>query len=148
MKTKTRIAALVCSLSLMALLPLLNSQTENGDTASKITKLINVGVKADLASDTSFIKNNYADDYVEGTSFGTWVTKEQLLDTTNNKMNSETVGDIKVNVVGNTAIARFKETYDGLVLGQHRNRTIICTQTWNKQDAGWKAVATHCSQAQ
>lgn len=132
----------------MALLPVLNSQSENAETAANITKLINDGAKADLASDTNFIKNNYADDYVEGTSFGTWVTKEQLMDTANNKMNSENVSDIKVNVFGNTAIARFKQTYDGLVLGQHRNRTVICTQTWNKQDAGWKAVGTHCSQAQ
>jgi len=148
MKSKTQIAVALCLISLIALPAALNSQEGNADAVATITKLVNDGIKADLASDTSFVKTNYVDGYIEGTSFGTWVTKDQLMDTTNNKMNSENLSDLKVNVFGDTAVARFRETYDGLVQGQHRSRTIVCTQTWNKQGATWKALATHCSQAQ
>ena len=143
MKSKMRIATVLCFVFSIALVPGLNSQD---DVAANITKMIQEGVKADLAGDSSYIKNNSVDGYVEGTSFGTWMTKDQLMDTSKNKLNKADVSDIKVNVFGDTAIARFRESYDGMVDGEHRSRSIICTQTWGKQGDAWKTLASHCSQ--
>src|SRR5437588_845634 len=143
MKSKTQVAAVLCLVFLIALPVVLNSQDGSADAVATVTKLINDDVKATLAGDTNFVKTNYVDGYIEGTSLGTWITKEQFMDTSSNKVSSRNISDLKVNVFGNTAIARFRETYDALVEGQRHNRTIICTQTWNEQGAAWKVLATH-----
>jgi hypothetical protein len=62
-----------------------------------------------------------------------------------NKTNKEEMSDLKVRAYGNTAIATFTETYDSLYHGEHRARTIICTDTWANQGS-WKLVAGHCSE--
>ncbi len=136
--------AVVC-LVLIAALP---TVAQNDDAQATITRLINAGVKADLAGDTSEIKSNFVDSYVVGSSFGNWMTKDQMMDTSKNTRTSESINDIKINVYGDTAIARFRQTYAGLVQGATQSRTIICTQTWQKQGESWKGLATHCSQAQ
>ena len=124
----------------------LNCEDCDSDAVAAVTKLIREDIKAPLAGDTNFVKNNYVDDYIEGTSLGTWMTKEQFLDTSRNKVNSRNVADLTVNVFGNTAIARFRQSYDALVEGRQRKRTTICTQTWVKQAVAWKLVGSHCSQ--
>ena len=145
---KMKLTLALCCTFIAALGSLALSAQSNDDATRAITQKVQDGVKADLAGDTSFVQKNYVDNYMEGTSFGNWVPKADLLDTSKNKMNRADVSDIKVNVTGNTAIARFRESYDGIVDGQHRSRNIICTQTWSKDGADWKALATHCSQAQ
>ena len=147
MRSITQIAAVLCLVLSVAPLGRSGSQDRNAATVATITKLINDDVKASLAGDTNFVKVNYVDGYVEGTSLGTWMTKEQFMDASSNKVNSRNLSDLSVDVFGNTAIARFRETYDALVQGQEHNRTVICTQTWNKQGAAWKVLATHCSRA-
>jgi hypothetical protein len=146
MKASPRIAAVLLLVFFTPLAAPLNCQSKSADAVATITKLIQDDVKASLVGDTEFVKTNYVDGYVEGTSLGTWMTKEQFLDTSSNKVNSRNVGDLKVKVFGDTAIARYRQTYDALVEGQHRSRTTICTQTWNKQAEAWKLVAAHCSQ--
>jgi hypothetical protein len=140
----------ICLLCLM-IVPLLNSQQgSDSDAVAAITEMENEGVKADLAHDTSWTKKNLADDYVAGTSFGEWETKaSQLKDAENpaNKTNSSALSDMKVNVYGNTAIARYVDTYDDVRNGQHRSRKVICTDTWVNEGGAWKQVADHCSQA-
>ena len=144
MKTRT-VLFLVVFTSLAA--PL-NCQSNKADAVAAVTKLIQDDVTASLAGDTNFVKANYVDGYIEGTSLGTWMTKEQFLDTSSNKVNSRKVSDVRVNVYGDTAIARFRQTYDALVEKQRVSRTTICTQTWNKQAAAWKLLASHCSRVQ
>ncbi len=136
--------AVLC-LVLIAVLP---AVAQNDDAAANITKMIQDGVKADLAGDNSQIKNNFVDDYIVGSSLGNWMTKSEMMDTSKNTRTSESINDIKVNVYGDTAIARFRQTYAGLVQGTNQSRTIICTQTWQKQGNAWKGLATHCSKAQ
>jgi Domain of unknown function (DUF4440) len=142
--------AAMCLLCL-AIVPLLNCQQANdSDAVAAITKLENEGMKADLAHDTSWVKKNVADDYVAGTSFGDWETKASMLKDAEdpaNKLNSESLTDMKVNVYGNTAIARYVNTYDDMYKGQHRSRKVICTDTWVNESGAWKEVANHCSQA-
>ena len=151
-KNKAAIAAAVCLTCIIALLPLLYSQTKDSDSATvaAITKLENEGVKADLANDKSFFENNTAPDYVSGSSLGAWDDKASTLktmaDPANNKVNSESMSDLKVTSYGNVAIARYSETYDSIFRGKPLARTVICTDTWVKQSNAWKEVAGHCSQ--
>jgi ketosteroid isomerase-like protein len=128
----------------------MRSQTNSSDGVAAVTKLENDQVKAALANDVSFIKTNLADDLVEGTSFGEWLTKASLVadagDPAKNKTNSMTISDLKVSAHGNVAIARYLNTYDDVYHGQHRSRSVICTDTWANEDGAWKLVANHCSQ--
>ncbi len=150
MKTKTTIVVATCLSCVAVLLPVLRSQMNSSDVVAAITKLENEQTKAALANDVSFIKTNLADDVVEGTSFGEWVTKASLIadaaDPAKNKVNSMTVSDLKVSAYDNVAVARFLNTYDDVYHGQHRSRSVICTDAWANQGGAWKLVASHCSQ--
>jgi hypothetical protein len=112
-----------------------------------VAALVAESDRADLSGETAaFVRNHYVDGYVEGTSFGTWLAKERLMDAANNKVLGKSVSDLKVDVFGPIAIARFRQTYDALLEGHRRSRTTICTQTWSRQTAAWMVLATHCSQ--
>jgi hypothetical protein len=123
----------------------------DADAVAAITKLENDAVKADLANDISFYEKLLADDWTGGTSRGTWDTKQSLLadmkDTKNNKMNSESISDLKVRVHGDVGIATYKDTYDAVIKGQHLTRTVITTDTFQQQNGVWKQMAGHSSQA-
>jgi hypothetical protein len=148
-RTLTCISAMIL---LTAVVPLLDSRTIGGDANAVIAQLENDGVKADLAKDTSWTKKNLVDDFIAATSFGKWETKASRLkdaeDPANNHYNRESLSDLKVNAYGNAAIARYTVAYDAVVHGEHRARTVICTDTWVKQGKAWKEVGQHCSQAE
>jgi hypothetical protein len=116
------------------------------DTVAAITKLENDSVKADLAGDRAWTENFLAADWIGCDSNGKWYTKADVLtmlaDTKNNKYNSEKMTDLKVRVYGNTAIATYKDTYDAVVAGEHRARSILDTDVWVKMAAGWKQVSS------
>jgi hypothetical protein len=43
---------------------------------------------------------------------------------------------------GNVAIARYLDTYDDVYHGQHRSRSVICTDTWaNERGNLWQPTA-------
>jgi hypothetical protein len=63
----------------------------------------------------------------------------------NNKFTKSDVSDMQTEVVGNVGVAGFKESYDAMIEGQHRARTIICSMTAVKEASGWKGVSNHCS---
>lgn len=123
----------------------------NESSAAAITQMENDAVKADLAGDTSFVQKNYADDWTGGFSGGIWTTKESVLtdakDSANNKMSSEQISDLKVRVYGDTAVATYTDTYDGMVRGEHRTKTVLTTDTFARQNGQWKEVASHSSVA-
>lgn len=118
----------------------------SSDTVAAITKLENDSVKADLAGDRSWAEKVLADDWMGGDSNGKWFTKAEVLkmmaDTKNNKYNSEQISDLKVRVYGNTAVATYKDTYDALVEGQHRTRSVLSTDVWVKMGSDWKQVSS------
>src|SRR5882762_9741494 len=126
-------------------------QPTNGDAVAAITQFENDSVKADLAGDSSFIQKNYADNWTGGFSGGIWTTKESILadmkDTANNKWNSQQVSDLKVRVYENTAIATYTDSYDAMVRGEHRVKTVLSTDTFVLQNGAWKEVASHSSVA-
>src|ERR1700694_4121109 len=119
------------------------------DGVAAITQFENDAVNADLAGDSSFFQKNYADNWTGGFSGGTWTTKESMLadmkDTANNKMNSEEISDLKIRVYDNTAIATYTDTYDAVIRGERRTKTVLSTDTFVYQKGAWKEVADHSS---
>ena len=124
----------------------------SGDSATvaEITRLSHEGSKATLANDSAYVKQYYAEDYTGGSSWGNWDTKASTLqdmsDTKANKPSKDVISDLKVRAYGNTAIATYNDSYDQLYHGKRRARTVMCTDTWNKDGGSWKIVANHCSQ--
>jgi hypothetical protein len=119
------------------------------DSVAAVTKLENDAVKADLANDKAFYEKVLADNWTGGDSGGIWFTKAEMLklmdDPEHNKTNSEKISELKVRVYGNTAVATYKDTYDSLLKGEHRARTVIGTDTFVKTGGEWKQVASHAS---
>jgi|SRR5579872_2826197 len=149
---KTMVTVLASMLVLAALSPIAAAKKQpTTDAVAAITQLENDAVKADLAGDSSFFQKNYADDWTGGFSGGTWNTKESMLadmkDRANNKMNSEQISDLKVRVYDNTAIATYTDTYDAMIRGEHRSKTVLSTDTFVLQNGAWKVVAGHSSVA-
>ena len=130
------------------------TQAHTGATAEvvrAISNLENDGVNADLAGDPAFYQHVLAEDWTRGDSDGTYYTKAELLklmaDTKNIKTNSEKLSELKVRVYGNTTVATYRDTYDLIIKGEHRNHTIIATDTFVKMGGEWKQVASHGSEA-
>jgi hypothetical protein len=127
-------------------------QPTTEEAVAAITQFENNAVKTDLAGDSSFFEKGYADDWTGGFSGGIWTTKQSILadakDTANNKMTSEEISDLKVRIYdNNTAIATYTDTYDGMVRGEHRSKTVLSTDTFVRRDGVWKEVAGHSSVA-
>ena len=133
------------TLAVFVATPIVLAQS-SGDTVAAITKLENDSVKADLAGDRAWPEKYLADDWMGCDSEGKWYTKADVLkmiaDTKNNKYNSEKVTDLKVRVYGNTAVATYKDTYDAMVEGQHRSRSVLGTDVWVKMGSDWKQVSS------
>jgi hypothetical protein len=121
------------------------------DVVAAISDMENSAVKADLAGDTTFYRKVLAEDWTRGDSDGTYYTKTQLLklmaDANNIKTNSERLSELKVRVYGDAAVATYKDTYDILIMGEHRAHTIIATDTFIKMGDEWKQVASHGTEA-
>jgi hypothetical protein len=143
------------SLSVFALfagLSVIRAQsTAKPEVVTAISILENDAVKADLAGDPAFYQNVLAEDWTRGDSDGTYYTKAELLelmaDTKNIKTNSEKISELQVRVYGNTAVATYRDTYDLMIKGEHRDHTIIATDTFVKMGGEWKQVASHGSEA-
>jgi ketosteroid isomerase-like protein len=152
--TKAFIACALALSATAAVPPLVSSQGQkvtDSDAVAAITKIENDSIKAVLANDPSFPERVLANDYTGGTSRGTWDTKASILadmkDPKNNKTNSQSLSDLKVRVHGDLAIATYSTTYDAMIRGQHYARTVVCTDVFQQQNAAWKMMADHCSQA-
>jgi hypothetical protein len=117
------------------------------DIVAAVTKMENDSVKADLAGDKAFYAKTLAQDWTGGDSDGVWFTKADALkmmdDKKNNMTSSEKITGLKVRVYGNAAVATYKDTYDGMMDGKHRARTVISTDTFAKIGPDWKLVASH-----
>ena len=152
MKVKPILGVSMMTVALLATTAAVKIAAAAGDDAvAAVTKLENDSVKADLANDKSFYEKNFASDWTGGDSSGKWYTKADMLkmmeDAKNNKMNSEKITELKVRSYGDVAVATYKDTYDAMVQGEHRSRTVISTDTFVKQGGAWKVVAGHSSTA-
>jgi hypothetical protein len=70
-----------------------------------------------------------------------------MADAKNIQVNSEKLSEVNVRVYGNAAVATYRDTYDLMIMGQHRAHTIIATDTFVKVGSEWKQVASHGSEA-
>jgi hypothetical protein len=143
--------ASIIVLAVLSSIAAAQKQPTTNDAVAAITQFENNAVKADLAGDSSFFQKNYADNWTGGFSGGTWTTKESMLadmkDAAKNKMNSEEISDLKIRVYDNTAIATYTDTYDAMIRGEHRAKTVLSTDTFVQQKGVWKEVADHSSVA-
>jgi hypothetical protein len=147
-----RAAGLLTLATMFAGLSVTHAQTRaDADVVTAISILENDAVKADLAGDPAFYQKVLAEDWTRGDSDGTYYTKADLLklmaDTKNIKTNSEQISELRVRVYRDMAVATYKDTYDILIMGQHRAHTIIATDIFVKMGSEWKQVASHGSEA-
>ncbi|MFL6351863.1 MAG: nuclear transport factor 2 family protein [Bryobacteraceae bacterium] len=84
-----------------------------------------------------------------GPNGGEWETREDFIKDLQNKTNkwkSGNISDVQVATFGsNTAVSRYKFTYNAELRGKHRARTVICSDTWVNDSGTWKTASTHCS---
>ena len=146
---KKNLAISLCAVCLCIAGFAAQKHTATSTSKSSFEKFVQESTNAETSNDGKWLEAHLADVYVEGTSFGTWASKAQLLkdakDPANNKFTKSDISDVQTEVVGNIGLARFKESYDATIEGQHRARTIICSMTAEKQASGWKGLSTHCS---
>lgn len=141
--------ALVIALTVPAAM---GQKEETKKVEATITQMEKENAKARVAGGSSWWSKNLAENYTGGTSWGAWETKQELLkdsaDSKNNNSSKFDVSDISVRVYGNnTAIATFRTSYDSVIKGEHRSRTILTTDTWVNENGAWKLAASHSSQA-
>jgi hypothetical protein len=145
---KTTFGISACVIALLAKPGVTQAQTRaDAGVVTAISNLENDAVKADLAGDAGFYRKLLAEDWTRGDSDGTFYTKTQIVglmaDSKSFKTNNEKLSELKVRVYGNAAVATYKDTYDIMIMGQHRAHTIIATDTFVKTGDGWKQVASH-----
>jgi hypothetical protein len=128
------------------------TRAAGADSKAAFQKWVEQANKAQTDNDAKWMEANFAASYIEGTSFGTWIPKAQVIkdanDPANNKYAKSDISDMHTEIVGNVGLARFKETYDAVIKGQHHARTIICTLTAVKEAGSWKGLSNHCSQVE
>ncbi|MFZ0759206.1 MAG: nuclear transport factor 2 family protein [Candidatus Sulfotelmatobacter sp.] len=145
---KKLLAISICAVCLTAA-SIAAQKGSGSNSKASFDKFVDKANKAQTDNDAKWMEANLAAGYVEGTSFGTWIPKAELIkdanDPSNNKFTKSDISDVQTEVVGNVGLARFKESYDAVIEGQHRARTIICSMTAVKQGSGWKGLSSHCS---
>jgi len=82
-------------------------------------------------------------------SNGKFQSKKELISDLTDKVRNitfhETLANLNVRRYGDTAVATYTESYDGLIAGNHVARTIITTDTFARIGGHWKLVAAHSS---
>jgi Domain of unknown function (DUF4440) len=148
MPTKRIVLLISTVLSCLALSVTLRAQA-GGDVTEQIKQLQQESRTAQMKNDVSWAQQHLADGFVAGDSWGEWETKEDFVKDLQNKTNkwkSGDISDVQVATFGsNTAVSRYKFTYDAQIRGTHRARTVICSDTWINDSGTWKTASTHCS---
>jgi Domain of unknown function (DUF4440) len=144
----TRIVIAVTLLGCFALSVDLYAQA-GGDVEGQIKQLQQESRDAQMKNDASWAQQHLADGLVAGNSWGEWETREDFIKDLQNKTNkwkSGNISEVQVATFGsNTAVSRYKFTYDAELRGKHRARTVICSDTWVNDSGTWKTASTHCS---
>jgi Domain of unknown function (DUF4440) len=120
-----------------------------GDVEQQIKQLQQESRDAQMKNDASWAQQHLADGFAAGNSWGEWETREDFIKDLQNKTNkwkSGNISEVQVATFGsNTAVSRYKFTYDAELRGKHRARTVICSDTWVNDSGTWKTASTHCS---
>lgn len=146
--TKTTVLAVVTLLGCLTLTINLQAQAD-GDLAQKIKHLQEESRKAQMNNDVSWAREHLADGYMAGESWGAWQTKDEFLKDMQNKTTTwkkNEISDVHVATFGpNVAVSHYSFTYDAVLNGTHRARTVLCSDTWINDSGTWKTAASHCS---
>ena len=146
--TKTTAIAVITLLSCFLLFVNLYAQG-GGDVAQQIKQLQQDSRTAQMKNDVTWAQQHLADGFMAGNSWGAWETKDDFLKDLQNKANkwkSGEISDLHVATFGSsTAVSHYTFTYDAVLNGTHRARTVICSDTWVNDSGTWKAASTHCT---
>jgi len=146
--TKTTAIAVVTLLGCLTLSINLHAQANDG-VAQQIKQLQQDSRNAQMKNDASWAQQHLADGFVAGNSWGDWQTKDDYMKDLQNKTNkwkSGNISDVQVATFGsNTAVSHYTFTYDAELKGTHRDRTVICSDTWVNDSGTWKTASTHSS---
>jgi hypothetical protein len=146
---KNIFAISVCAVCLITVGLIAQEHTGGSGSKASFEKFVKESQKAQTGNDAKWMEANLVGEYVEGTSYGAWITKAQLIkdanDPANNKFTKSDISDVQTQIVGDVGLARFKESYDAVIEGKHLARTIICSMTAVKHGTSWKGLSTHCS---
>jgi hypothetical protein len=138
------------ALSIIALLCLGNTSPVPGiDDTAALKKWEYDAVAADLAGDANFYAANLVEDWTGGMSNGAFQTKAMLVadlrDPKRNITLAETITEPRVRLYGDVAVTTYTETYDALIHGERRAKTIITTDTFIKRNGRWLQASAHSS---
>src|SRR5947209_18058146 len=76
---KTNLAISLCAVFLCVAAFAAQKHSASNGSKSSFDKFVEESNKAEISNDGKWIEAHLADGYVEGTSFGTWVSKAQLV---------------------------------------------------------------------
>lgn len=121
----------------------------DADVVQQIKQLQQESRDAQMKNDPSWAQQHLADGFVAGNSWGDWETRADYIKDLQNKSNkwkSGKISDLQVATFGpNTAVSHYTFTYEAELRGKHRDRTIICSDTWVNESGTWKTAATQCT---
>ena len=142
-------ATAIAALTLFCGLTLSIDLHAQGDSAAQIKQLQEDSRKAQMNNDVSWAQQHLADGFMAGNSWGDWESKADFIKDLQNKTSkwkSGNISDVQVTTFGpNTAVSHYTFAYDAELKGTHRQRTVICSDTWVKDSGTWKTASTHCS---
>lgn len=120
------------------------SPAENVEQA--ITKMEREWAEAIVKADIATLDRVMADDWVMTTWDGQTRTKAQSIEEFKSgvtKLTAADIGDLKVRVFGDTAIATLGQTEKGTSKGKDSSGHFLYTDVWVKRNGKWQAVSTH-----
>jgi ketosteroid isomerase-like protein len=136
-------AAGALALGAASLFDSIAAQAEGGDEAG-VTQAVEAFRKASLAQDKAKLEQLFADQLSYGHSDGRVEGKGEVI---NGVMNRKAVvksiefPELKVAVIGNSAVARHLYVSESETDGKPNSVKIGALQVWQKQDGGWKLLA-------
>jgi ketosteroid isomerase-like protein len=119
------------------------SSAEGSDEAG-VTQAVEAFRKATLAQDKAKLEQLFADQLSYGHSDGRVESKAEVI---NGVMNRKSVvksidfPELKIAVVGNSAVARHLYVSESEMDGKPTSTKIGALQVWQKQDGNWKLLA-------
>lgn len=117
-------------------------------TEAQIKKLEQDWAQATLKDGAAAVDQYEANDIISTDPSGRTTDKAQDkadLSSGDLKFESMDVGDLKVHVYGNTAVASGTNTLKGTFKGQPISGTYRFTDTWVKRDGKWQVVASQAT---
>ena len=120
-----------------------------GDAATVIARLEQRLAQAWVQRDHAFIDNLLAADWSVIDASGAVLTKQQVLDqtfaSTERQIDTMTIDELVVRIVGDAAIATGRTRASGTYQGRSGTATLRFTDVFVRRDGRWVIVASHAS---